>query len=117
MPGVNDPGEMRERIKLFAAANIVSKGGIVKKNNAASSVLIKEVFAKIRFLTGREFYSAMETAVEVEIEATIRYRTSIDTTNFFNWKNQDYDITRVVPTPCNSYLMLSARRRSEKPVS
>lgn len=117
MQGVpNDPGEMKERIILYAPGNVVTKGGIVKKNTGATSPEIKRVFAKIRHLSGREFYSAMQTAVEVEIEATIRYRTNIDTSNFFRWQNQDYDIVRVVPTPCRSYMTLFGRRRTDKPV-
>lgn len=108
---VNDPGEMRERIAVFAPYPEVRKGGIVSKPSASNTPLIGNWYAKIEFLSGREFYSDHQTAIEAEIKVTVRYKKEINEQYFFDWQNKKYDITRITHTPCKSHTIIYAKRR------
>jgi len=107
----NDPGEMRERITVFAPGNEVRKGGIVSKPGGNNSPAIGTWHAKVVYASGREFYSAHQTALEVEIEVTVRYKAQLTEQHFFNWQGKNYDITRITHTPCKTYTTIYATRR------
>lgn len=110
-PKVYDPGEMRERITVFAPGTEVRKGGIVTKPSGSNSPNIGTWYAKVVHLSGREFYAAQQTALEAEIEVTVRYKKDLTEQHFFNWAGKNYDIARIVPSPCKSYTTIYAKRR------
>jgi SPP1 family predicted phage head-tail adaptor len=108
---VNDPGEFRERITVFAPGTEVRKGGIVSKPSGSNAPSIGTWYAKVVYLTGREFYSANQTALEVEVEVTVRYKKQLTEQHFFNWQGKNYDITRITHSPCKSHTTIYATRR------
>jgi len=100
-------GELRNRITIHA-----------KKENCGPIPNLDDyeetgtpVWAKVRFLRGRERWAAQAVNSEVEVEFTIRYREDIDETMAIKYNGTMYEIDAVIPADqMNMFLLITAKR-------
>lgn len=69
----------------------------------------KPLWAEVRFLKGRNLYSARAANVKTDVEFIIRYREDIDEKMRVNYKNQNYNIEGIIPLDAHEgFLMIQA---------
>lgn len=68
-----------------------------------------EVYAQVRYLTGRESLLANEMTATEQYEFIIRYRRDIEMTDRIVWKGQNYDIQSLAEQGRNVALRIIAK--------
>ncbi len=93
------PGEFRERIILQSKQ--VTRNGIgeevVTWIDAVTNTSDHGLWASVRPLRGREFYTANQMQQAVDIRVFIRARSGVTPDMRFTWNGEPYDITGIIP--------------------
>ena len=88
-----DPGELKERVTLQSRSVAQDAYG----QDTITWTTVATVWARVRPLSGREFFAAAQTQQEQTIKAVIRYRADILHTWRLVWQGRAHDITGIAP--------------------
>ncbi|ABS41407.1 phage head closure protein [Clostridium botulinum] len=86
-----DPGKLNKRIKFIIIENGTDDEGYPIKGEKT----IRECWASVRGLRGREFYNAAAVQSEQDKIFNCRYFKGLDTSLQIKYKNKFYDITSI----------------------
>ena len=99
-----NPGEMRDRITL--RVKTVQTGPIMILDDYED---YKTIWAKAKYLSGRNFYAARAANIKTDVEFIIRYRTDLDETMRIKFNNEFYNIEGILPLDnSKTYLVVKA---------
>lgn len=97
-----DPGQLRHRVTLQVASRTrTARGNVTETWND-----IATVWARIRAVSGREYFAAQQAQSEVKTEITARYRRGVTPAWRVKHGNSIYDIEAVLPDIKNEYMRL-----------
>ncbi len=92
-PYTVDPGELSERVILQRRVVVQDAYG----QATITWTAIATVWARVRAVSGREFFAAAQVQQEQTVKVLIRYRTDLDATCRLVWQGRSHDITGVIP--------------------
>jgi len=88
-----DPGHLTERVTLQSRS-------VVKDAYGQDSITwtdVATVWARVRALSAREFFSAAQVQQEQTLKVMIRQRADVQPTWRLLWQDRAHDITGVIP--------------------
>lgn len=88
-----DPGELTERVTLQSRSVAKDAYG----QDTITWIDVATVWARVRAVSGREFFAAAQVQQEQTVKVLVRYRTDVQTTWRMVWQTRAHDITGVVP--------------------
>mgnify|MGYP000022199681 CR=1 FL=1 len=92
-PYTVDPGELSERVILQRRVVVQDAYG----QSTITWTAIATVWARVRAVSGREFFAAGQVQQEQTVKVLVRYRTDLDATCRLMWQGRAHDITGIVP--------------------
>jgi SPP1 family predicted phage head-tail adaptor len=88
-----DPGELTERVTLQSRSTAQDAYG----QATITWTDVATVWARVRPVSGREFFAAAQVQQEQTVKVLVRYRTDVLPTWRLVWQGRAHDITGVLP--------------------
>lgn len=88
-----DPGELTERVTLQSRSVVKDAYG----QDTITWTTVDTVWARVRAVSGREFFAAAQVQQEQSVKVVIRRRTDVAQTWRLVWQGKAHDITGVIP--------------------
>ena len=88
-----DPGDLTERVTLQSRTVAQDAYG----QNAITWTDVATVWARVRAVSGREFFAAAQVQQEQTVKVLIRVRADVLPTWRLVWQGSAHDITGVIP--------------------
>lgn len=88
-----DPGELTERVTLQSRSVVQDAYG----QDTITWTDVATVWARVRAVSGREFFAAAQVQQEQTVKVLIRVRADVLPTWRLVWQGRAHDITGVIP--------------------
>ena len=88
-----DPGELTDRVTLQSRSVVKDAYG----QDTITWTTVATVWARVRAVSGREFFAAAQVQQEQSVKVVIRRRTDVAQTWRLVWQGKAHDITGVIP--------------------
>lgn len=92
MNDVRDIGELVERVEVIQDTPTQDGTG----QPVPSWAVYKTVWAKVEFVSGREYEVAKKIVAEVQLKVTVRYRTDFTKKMRLRWRSTDWNINAIL---------------------
>jgi len=100
-----DPGRLRDRITFQKKKK--QDGPVIKMDNDYEDY--DTVWSEVRYLRGRNFYTARAANIKTDVEFIVRHRTDLDETMRIRCNNEIYNIDGILPLDNRKmYLIIKA---------
>ncbi|MBP1920320.1 phage head closure protein [Youngiibacter multivorans] len=99
-------GEMRHRITIQRVTISTNENGY----EVETPEVIKEVWAKVANLHGKEYFAAKAVQADNTVKFTIRYMSGLDQSMQIHFQGKVYNITAIDNIKCrNEYIEIQAK--------